>query len=125
MTPGEQPPECLFCKIAHDSTITHVLFQDATTLCILDAAPIVTGHCLVIPRVHVESITEADEKLARDLMATARYAAKLLQEQLGASGVNIMYASGIAQQDVPHLHIHVVPRYENDGLELRINKSDE
>lgn len=107
---------CLFCRLLRGEIPSTRLYEDEHTVAFLDIGPLVKGHALVIPKRHVGSLAEiSDEDLGR-VMATARVIARAQLNGLKADGVNIFQANGAAAgQVVPHLHVHVVPRFEDDG----------
>ena len=114
-------PDCLFCKIAAGEIPATVVREDERTVAFMDISPWTRGHALVIPRVHAPDLwTVGTEDLqacavaAQDLAARAR-------DRLGAAGVNLLNSCGeAAWQTIFHLHIHVIPRYEGDPLQLPI-----
>ncbi|MBS1871422.1 MAG: HIT family protein [Actinobacteria bacterium] len=111
--------DCLFCKIVAGDLPATVVAEDARTLAFMDINPATRGHALVIPRTHV---TDLHEIAAEDLHAVAAAAQRLagrMRERLGADGVNLINSCGqAAWQTVFHFHMHVVPRYVGDPLEL-------
>jgi len=113
---------CIFCSIAAGEAAAQVLGETERTLTILDANPAADGHALVIPKKHCSDLFDCPDDILGELIAEAKKTARLLEEVLGASGVNVLNASGrSAQQSVFHLHFHVVPRYEGDGLDLQLH----
>ena len=83
----------------------------------MDTAGDVEGHTLVIPKVHVETIDHCPEEIALQLAGTVRLVSEHYVKDCGYDGVNILSASGkTAQQSVPHLHFHILPRKQGDGL---------
>jgi histidine triad (HIT) family protein len=112
-------PECIFCKIAAGELPATIVGEDERTISFMDIAPATRGHALVIPRAHSADLLEVEPD---DLAAVAQ-AAKLLaarqKQKLGADGVNLLNACGaVAFQTVFHFHMHVIPRYQGDGLRL-------
>lgn len=108
--------DCIFCKIvAGDIPATRV-YEDDAVLAFLDIGPIVQGHTLVIPKAHFESLTTVPaDLLARVIEAVQRVAAAQMAG-LKADGVNVHQSNGaVAGQVVPHVHFHVIPRFEGDG----------
>ena len=107
---------CVFCRIVRGELPSTQVYEDETILAFLDIAPIIPGHTLVIPKAHYESLAEVPEACLGPLL---RVAQKILLAQLrglGAHGVNIFQANGSAAgQVVPHVHLHVIPRYREDG----------
>ena len=85
----------------------------------MDIQPITHGHMLVVPREHGMLMEDINETAAMRTFRIARQLAALARRVLGASGVNLFVADGeVAFQDVPHFHVHVIPRYPNDGFGL-------
>ena len=113
------PEACTFCKIVAGELPAEVVQADEQTLAFMDINPWTRGHALVIPRTHSKDLLEvSEEDLARTTSAARRLAARMT-ERLGADGVNLLNALGpAAWQTVFHFHIHVVPRYEDDPLQL-------
>jgi histidine triad (HIT) family protein len=111
--------DCIFCKIVAGEMPAEVVQEDEHTLAFMDINPWTRGHALVIPRNHSKDLLEiADEDLAHTASAAKRLAARMT-ERLDADGVNLLNACGpAAWQTVFHFHIHVIPRYEDDPLQL-------
>jgi histidine triad (HIT) family protein len=111
--------DCIFCKIVAGAIPAHIVDEDERTLSFMDIAPGTRGHALVIPRAHARDLWEIG---AEDLAAVARAAQRLALKQrdrLGADGVNLINSSGAAAwQTVFHFHVHVIPRYVDDPLQL-------
>ena len=85
----------------------------------MDVQPITHGHMLVLPREHAVLMTDINETAAMRTFWIARKLAEVARHALGASGVNLLVMDGeAAYQDVPHFHVHVIPRYPNDGFGL-------
>lgn len=108
---------CIFCRIARGEIPSATVYEDDEVRAILDIAPAAKGHILVIPKEHVANIYELPEKLAGKLLMTASKLASAQRIALGADGTNILQNNDIAAwQSVYHLHIHVIPRYREDGI---------
>ena len=108
---------CPFCRIAQGEAPCYRIYEDEYTLAFLDTAGDVEGHTLVIPKVHVETIDHCPEEIALQLTGTVRLVSEHYVKDCGYDGVNILSASGkTAQQSVPHLHFHILPRKQGDGL---------
>lgn len=85
----------------------------------MDVQPITRGHMLVVPREHAILMSDLNETVALRSFRVARRLSSIVRSTLGAGGVNLFVADGeIAFQDVPHFHVHVIPRYPNDGFGL-------
>jgi histidine triad (HIT) family protein len=110
---------CVFCRIVSGEEPATIVFEDDKVLAFPPLVPVSRGHTLVIPKTHHESLADIDENGWRDLLDRARRLAKVLVREHGASGINLLHASGKdAQQSVLHCHVHLVPRYPHDGLDL-------
>jgi histidine triad (HIT) family protein len=112
-------PDCIFCKIVSGEIPSHKIDEDDKTLAFMDINPWTRGHALVIPKEHSRNIYDADPD---DLAATHVAAQRLAQrarDVLGAEGINILQSSEpVAMQTVFHTHVHVIPRYSDDGLRM-------
>ena len=110
---------CIFCKIVNGDIPAHVVHEDEHTLAIMDIGQVNPGHTLVLSKVHAATMMDADEELAAQLFRTANKIAKAVERALPAQGITILQANRPAGlQTVPHLHLHVLPRNEGDGVEL-------
>jgi histidine triad (HIT) family protein len=110
---------CIFCSILAGDMPGEVVQEDEHTVAFMDIAPWTRGHAVVVPRRHVANLYEIeDDELARVNAAGRRLALKM-RDKLGADGVNLLNSTGSAAwQTVFHFHLHVIPRYEGDPLEL-------
>ena len=112
----------IFSKIIDGSIPSYKIYEDEMCLVILDINPIRKGHCLVISKDEVESISKLTEDVSLHLFKVARKLSVIMRDKLSASGINIFINDGPdAGQEVPHVHIHVVPRFKGDG-EFDISK---
>lgn len=108
--------DCIFCKIVEKEIPATIVYEDEHTLAFMDIAPIVKGHVLVIPKTHYDPITETPDEVIARLHTVAKRVAQAQIDGVGADGVNIMQNNGAAAgQEVPHIHIHVIPRFNDDG----------
>lgn len=111
--------ECVFCQIVGGQSPASFVYQDDAVVVFMDVQPITRGHMLVVPRVHAVLMKDLDEVSTMRSFAVAYKIGKVVPAALGAGGLNLFVADGaVAFQDVPHFHIHVIPRYENDGFAL-------
>jgi histidine triad (HIT) family protein len=106
---------CLFCEIAAGRQSAHVVVETPEVIAFLDHRPVFHGHCLLIPRVHVETLPDLPEALLVPLFSEAQRLARAVPAGLGAQGTFVAMNNKISQS-VPHLHVHVVPRRTKDGL---------
>ena len=109
---------CVFCKIISGEFSSRKIFEDEWTMAFLDISKDVDGHILVVPKKHVKYILDCDNVTLSRVMDTVKRVSNHLVENCGYDGVNLLNASDeSAQQSVFHLHIHVIPRKNNDGLD--------
>lgn len=110
---------CLFCRIVAGEIPSTKIYEDATTFAFMDINPGTLGHALVIPKVHAADIHDVPADVLGDLARTAQRVANAAKQRLGCAGVNLVQSSGAAAfQSVFHIHVHVIPRYEGDGVRL-------
>jgi len=110
-------PACIFCAIVAGDAPAEVIFEDSDCIAILDINPATRGHSLVIPREHHTDLLTIPEDVAAAAMRTAHTVARKLELSLRPAGFNLVQATRpAAWQTVFHFHLHVVPRYEKDGL---------
>ena len=110
---------CLFCGIVAGEVPAQIVDSDPYTVAFMDINPATKGHALVVPREHSEDLMDvSDDDLERTMVA-ARRLARRMREVLDPDGFNVLNSCGAAAwQTVFHFHVHVVPRYEDDPLEL-------
>jgi histidine triad (HIT) family protein len=106
---------CAFCAIASGDEPAHFVLDEPETLAFLDKTPLFSGHVLVIPRVHVETLSEVDVPLLGPLFSAVQRLARAVPMATGAQGTFVAM-NNLVSQSVPHLHVHVVPRTKGDGL---------
>jgi histidine triad (HIT) family protein len=111
--------QCIFCEILRGNSPATFTYEDDTVVAFMDVQPITHGHMLVVPREHAVLMSDVNETTAMRTFRVARKLSSVVRSTLGASGVNLFVADGeTAFQDVPHFHVHVIPRYPNDGFGL-------
>jgi histidine triad (HIT) family protein len=110
---------CVFCKIVNKGLPASIIFEDENFLAFPAKDAVAKGHTLLIPKKHFESIFDFETTSLEKLMGVAQKLAKLLTDETGATGINLLQANGKdAQQSVFHFHLHIVPRFRDDGLDL-------
>lgn len=111
--------DCIFCKIVAGDLPATIVDEDERTLAFMDINPATRGHALVIPRAHATDLHEIGTEDLQAVAVAAQRLAGRARERLGADGVNLINSCGSAAwQTVFHFHVHVVPRYVGDPLEL-------
>jgi histidine triad (HIT) family protein len=109
--------DCIFCKIAAGEIPCAKIYEDGDVIVFLDIAPVNFGHALVVPKRHCENIADAPEETLAKLIAAAKKIGRALLATGDYNGFNLGVNNGqSAGQAVPHLHFHVIPRREGDGL---------
>ena len=110
--------DCVFCKIISGEFSTRKIYEDEFTLAFLDISKDVDGHILVVPKKHVKNILDCDNETLARVMDTVKKVSNHLIQNCGYDGVNLLNASDeSAGQSVFHLHIHIIPRKKEDGLD--------
>lgn len=110
---------CIFCKIANGEIPAATLYEDEDFRVILDLGPASKGHALILPKVHAANIYEISDELAAKAFVLAKKMATKMTEALGCDGFNIVQNNGeTAGQTVFHFHMHLIPRYQGDGVAL-------
>lgn len=107
--------DCVFCQIASGRVAAPIVFEDDHSVAFLDHRPLFPGHCLLIPRPHFETIGDLPANLIDPLFVNARLLCLAVEEALGAHG-SFLAVNNRVSQSVPHLHVHIVPRRQKDGL---------
>jgi histidine triad (HIT) family protein len=108
--------DCVFCMIRDGKIPSAKIYDDARTLAFMDINPLSRGHCLVAPKTHAATLYEVDVEDLKAVAATAKKIAGALKRALSPDGLNLLQANGAAAfQSVPHFHLHLIPRWANDG----------
>lgn len=114
--------DCIFCKIAAGEIPSKTLYEDEMFRVILDLGPATRGHALIIPKEHFADIYELPEEWCEKAFVLAKRMAGQMTEKLGCDGFNLVQNNReAAGQTVPHFHIHMIPRYQNDGQKIGWN----
>jgi histidine triad (HIT) family protein len=108
--------DCVFCKIRDGQIPSLKVDEDERTLTFMDINPLSPGHCLVVTKRHAATLFEADLEDLTAAIATAKRVALAIRKALMPDGLNMLQANGTAAfQSVPHFHLHLIPRWANDG----------
>ena len=112
-------PECVFCRIAAGELLAHVVYEDDRVMAIMDLGQVNPGHTLVLARHHAETMMDLDEDTAAHAFRIANRLARAIERTYAPAGQTILQANRpIGFQTVGHFHLHVLPRQEDDGVEL-------
>ena len=110
---------CIFCKLANGEIPTATLYEDDDFRVILDAGPAAKGHALILPKEHYANLYELDDEVAAKVLPLAKKMITKLTDILGCDGYNLVQNNGeAAGQTVFHFHLHMIPRYKDDGVGL-------
>ena len=108
---------CVFCDIVRGEAPASKVFEDEHTLAFMDLRQFHPGHVLVIPKRHLPDVRHLDDALGSALMQTVVRVTRAVSAAFPSGGMNLWHSIGAAGgQEVFHLHLHVLPRFENDGL---------
>lgn len=119
MTERPHDPDCIFCKIIAGDIPCLKVWEDDETLAFMDINPGNTGHALAIPKAHYPNLFETPADILAPTIATARRVARAVQAAIAPDGINMVQANGEgAGQSVFHLHLHILPRRNGDGLTM-------
>ncbi len=115
--------DCIFCKIVGGEIPADKIYEDKNILAFLDISPVNPGHALVMPKAHYETYLDTPDETLANISKKVKKIAQGIKIATEAEGINIMVnAHKAAGQVVPHLHIHVIPRYLSDGFKHWVGK---
>ena len=104
--------DCIFCKIIKNEIPSTKIYEDEKFLAFMDIQPVSDGHLLIIPKTHIEWMQEAGDETISEIFILSKKIMISLKNGIGCDYVQV----SIVGKDVPHFHIHLIPRYLNDGL---------
>lgn len=111
--------DCIFCKIVAGEIPCSKIYEDELFIGFLDIKPIHKGHALIVPKKHFENIFDTPAVESAAIYGAAMRAAQAVKDATGCDGINIIQNNGAdAGQEVFHSHLHIIPRYKNDGLKI-------
>jgi len=112
--------DCIFCKIVNGDISSHKVYEDEDLLVILDRFPRNAGECLVLTKEHYDNLFDLDPALGAKIFEISRRTAIKLKETYPIDGLNLLQNNGeTAGQQINHFHMHVMPRYDSDGIGMR------
>lgn len=110
--------DCVFCKIVRGEEPARVIYENEDVICFLPKKIGVYGYTLVVPRKHFQDLYDIPEELLCELIKVAQFLTREYKTKIGATGMNVLHASGKdGQQSVFHFHFHLFPRFKDDGLD--------
>jgi diadenosine tetraphosphate (Ap4A) HIT family hydrolase len=108
---------CIFCKIVRKEAPSSVIYEDDDVLAFMDIRPVAEGHALVISKEHFENIYDVPEEVICKIHKIVKRVALALNETVKPDGISIVQQNGTAaNQDVFHIHVHLIPRYEGQRM---------
>jgi len=111
--------DCIFCKIANGEIPSKTLYEDEDFRVILDLGPATRGHALILPKEHADNLYELPAELAAKVLPAAQKVGVMMREKLHCDGLNLVQNNGeAAGQTVMHFHMHMIPRYVDDGQKI-------
>jgi histidine triad (HIT) family protein len=112
---------CTFCDLIQGAAEVSVCHEDADSIAFMDIQPVNSGHVLVVPRAHYESLLDVPPEIGAHLFQVTMRLAGAIRRVTGCDDMNIVVNSGAAAgQDEPHYHVHIIPRRENDGFDIQL-----
>ncbi len=110
---------CIFCKIIKGDIPCTKVYEDENVISFLDIAPANKGHSLVVPKEHYETLVDAPDDIINYSLKVAKKVARAMSSSLANEGFNVLINNNkVAGQLVPHVHIHIIPRFKGDGIRL-------
>jgi histidine triad (HIT) family protein len=111
--------DCIFCKVLRGEIPSERVYEDEYAIGVMDINPWTRGHAVVFPRKHAADLFEIDDEELGHVAVAAKRLAASMRDRLDCDGVNLLQSNGrAAWQTIFHLHVHVIPRYDDDPLEL-------
>lgn len=118
--------DCIFCKIVKGELPSHKVYEDDDVLAFLDINPVNPGHTLIIPKEHHKDLLNTPTELASKLIQAVQKIAPAILKEVESDAFNLGVNCGVgAGQIVFHTHLHIMPRFENDGHRLWVGKKME
>ena len=112
--------DCIFCKIANGEIPANALYEDDLVKVIFDLSPASEGHVLILPKSHYDDVYSLDDDTAAHIFKVAVKIANAMKKSLNIDGLNIVQNNGeAAGQTVFHFHMHIIPRYTNDTVNIK------
>ena len=110
--------DCIFCKIVEGTIPSYKIYEDDILIAILDISQTTKGHTLVIPKAHFKNLYEIDQNLSGEIFKVIPKLANAIKTAFNPIGLNVLINTEKPLQTVNHFHVHLIPRYENDKVEI-------
>ncbi len=111
--------DCIFCKIVAGEIPSYKVYEDESVVAFLDIEPISKGHTLIVPKKHFKNMEEITEDELGKLMNGVKNVGKIIKDKMQIEGYNIMENNDpVSGQTIPHIHWHIIPRSNNDGINM-------
>ena len=110
--------DCIFCKIINNEIPSYTIYEDDLIKVFLDVNPIANGHSLIVPKKHFKDINDIDLNILTHIQKTVKDLFPKYKEKLNCDGITLCQNNEYGQQ-IKHYHLHLIPRYENDDLEMK------
>jgi len=104
--------DCIFCKIVNKEIPCHKIYEDKDFLALLDIKPVSDGHTLIIPKKHVVWMEEAEDETIKNIFLLTKKVMLAMKKSIGCDFVQV----GVVGTEIPHFHIHLIPRYFDDNF---------
>ncbi|XMB71542.1 HIT family protein [Mycoplasmatota bacterium WC30] len=109
---------CIFCQIANGEIPTYKIYEDENVIAILDISQATKGHTLIIAKEHYKNLYDIDEKLAGNIFRVVPKIANAIKKAFNPIGLNVIINTEKPLQTVFHFHLHIIPRYYQDGVDI-------
>ncbi len=109
--------DCLFCKIVKGEIPSYTIYEDDLVKVFLDVNPVSNGHCLIIPKKHYENFIDVEDEFLNHAHEVAKKVYEILKDKLNIDGLTVVQ-NNFYGQAIKHFHIHLIPRYEDDKIEM-------
>lgn len=111
--------DCIFCKLANGEIPTTSIYEDEDFKVIMDLGPASRGHSIILPKTHAANLYELPDDYCSKIMGVAKKCAAAMKKSLNCDGLNVLQNNGeAAGQTVFHLHVHLIPRYKDDQVNI-------
>ncbi len=107
--------ECVFCQIIQKKIEASIVYEDSDFIAFLDKSPIFKGHTLLVPKNHMETVFDIDDRTLGELSIKAKFIASGVKTALNADGI-LFINNNVVSQSVPHFHLHIIPRRKGEVL---------